>query len=60
MFSYCSNIEMIKMMGDVSNVTDFEYMFDGIPNKGIFYCDNRYDYSKIIEKLPQGWEVYKI
>lgn len=60
MFSYCSNIEMIKMMGDVSNITDFEYMFDGIPNKGIFYCDNRYDYSKIIEKLPQGWEVYKI
>ena len=60
MFRYCANLQMIKMMGDISNVTNFGNMFDGIPNKGIFYCDNRYDYSKIIEKLPQGWEVYKI
>jgi hypothetical protein len=60
MFSNCSNLQMIKMMGDVSNVTNLYYMFDGIPNKGIFYCDNRYDYSKIIELLPEGWEVYKI
>lgn len=60
MFRFCESLQMIKMMGDISNVSGFDYMFDGIPNKGIFYCDNRYDYSKIIEKLPQGWEVYKI
>ena len=60
MFSYCSNIQMIKMMGDISNVTDFNYMFDSISESGVFYCDKRYDYSKITEKLPQGWKIYKI
>ena len=60
MFSTCTNLNSIKMMGDVSNVTSVTDMFDGVKENGTFYYNEAYDYSKIIAVLPTTWTAIPI
>lgn len=60
MFHYCENLNSIKMMGDVSNVTSVLEMFDGVKENGTFYYNQAYDYSKIIEVLPSSWTAIPV
>jgi len=45
------------MSGDFSNVIDYDKMFEGVETEGTLFYDKRYDYSKIIEQLPEKWQA---
>lgn len=55
MFSGCTDLNSIKMMGNVSNVTTVLDMFYGVKEGGTFYYNEAYDYSKILAELPESW-----
>ena len=57
MFFYVPAPVTIRMSGSVENVENTENMFLNNGNRGVFYYDSRYDYSKIIEVLPSNWEA---
>lgn len=57
LFNYCTNLKCVKMSGDFSNVIHYEKMFNGVETEGTLFYDKRYDYSKIIEQLPEKWEA---
>ena len=60
MFNYCENLNSVKMMGDVSNVTTVLDMFDGVKEGGTFYYNEAYDYSKILAELPESWTAIPV
>ena len=55
MFSYCSELTSVTMINSVSAVTNVSNMFSNITTTGIFYYNGKYDYSKIIARLPSTW-----
>lgn len=59
MFLGCIKLSTIKMMGKLHNEVDTEDMFYNLPNKGIFICNKKYNYNRIISRLPKGWEIVK-
>ncbi len=48
-------LKTLTMTGDVSKVDDVTDMFGKISNSGTFYYNPQYDYSKIINVLPENW-----
>ena len=58
-FSNCSVLNDITMLGNPVNVINLSWPFGGIAETGVFKYDCRYDYSKIIELLPPGWTAKK-
>lgn len=48
-------LRSLTMIGDISNVEDFTDMFKNCSDTGTFYYNPQYDYSKIIELLPEKW-----
>ena len=50
MFYYCNNLKSIKMMGDVSNVTSYYYMFYNLPSSGtmIYPCAYSDSWNKLL------------
>lgn len=60
MFQNCSNLTEIRMGGNPAKITNANYvvnMFSGVASEGVFYYNSEYDYSKIINVLPSGWEA---
>ena len=57
LFRYCTNLKCVKMSGDFSNVIHYDKMFEGVETEGTLFYDKRYDYSKIIEQLPEKWQA---
>lgn len=55
MFEGCSKLSSIKIMGDMSGISDTTYAFYNISPSGTFRYNNAYDYSKIISILPSSW-----
>ena len=55
-FKNCTSLTEIKL-GDVSNVTDFTGIFDGIPSSGKMYLNVNYDYSTFFDYFPEGWTL---
>jgi surface protein len=58
LFAGCNNLRYIKMMGDVSNVSDVTDMFSYVYSSGTFEYNSKYDYSKIKEALNAFIEVF--
>ena len=48
-------LKTLTMTDDISNVEDFTDMFKKCNEVGTFYYNPQYDYSKIIEILPEKW-----
>ena len=57
LFHHCTNLKCVKMSGDFSNVIHYDKMFEGVETEGTLFYDKRYDYSKIIEQLPEKWQA---
>ena len=55
MFSGCSNIESIKMGGDIKNLSSYNAILNDINTSGILYYNETYNYDKIINELPNTW-----
>lgn len=56
------NVKVIRLVGDPSkilNVAENTFADCGadVEGGGILYYDSRYDYRKIIKRLPDGWEA---
>ena len=60
MFSDCSSLTSLKMMGRINNLQNAENIFSDIATTGTFYYNSAYDYSKIIAKLPSTWTTVAI
>jgi hypothetical protein len=55
MFYDAAFLDEVRMLGDVSKVTDVTDMFTKCSTSGTFLYNPQYDYSKIINALPSGW-----
>lgn len=60
MFHSCTSLTSVKMVNNVSALTNVSYMFSNINTTGTFYYNADYDYSKIIAKLPSTWNAVNI
>ena len=54
-FYNCVNLIELKFKGKPTTSLSVSGMFDLIETNGVLYYDSRYDYSKIINKLPSTW-----
>lgn len=48
-------LKSLTLTDDISNVEDFTDMFKDCSDTGTFFYNPQYDYSKIIELLPEKW-----
>lgn len=48
-------LETLTITGDVSNLEDVTDLFYDVRTEGTFYYNPQYDYSKIINVLPEKW-----
>ena len=48
-------LKSVTMTDDVSNLEDVTDMFAKCSSQGTFFYNPKYDYSKIINVLPEGW-----
>ena len=55
LFASCIKLSEIKMKGQIKSDAILTSMFLGLPNTGVLYYDERYDYSSILSLLPLGW-----
>ena len=55
MFYHCEHLVEVKFKGKPSSTLNVNYMFEYVKTNGTLYYDSRYDYSKIINKLPSTW-----
>lgn len=54
-FYNCESLSEVRMVGDPANVRVLGDMFYGVKDEGVLYYDDRYDYNKIINILPENW-----
>ena len=66
LFKGCKNLEKISMKLNFKenikkNLTNNEIkdIFEGLPEKGTFYCDSNYLSKELLNYLPKGWEIKK-
>ncbi len=57
MFSYCTALKEVKMMSDLNSSLSVINMFNGITTDGIFNYNINYNYSRIINVLPDTWNA---
>lgn len=60
MFSDCQNLVEVRMDCDLSNVIYANDMFKNVTTNGVLYYNSRYDFSKILEQLPDTWKAVDI
>ena len=54
-FYSCEHLVEVRFKGNPVSISNINNMFYGITTNGTLYYDSRYDYSKIINKLPSTW-----
>lgn len=57
MFNGATNLIELRMNSSLNSNLDVTDMFAGITTNGTFYYNGEYDYSKIIEVLPETWNA---
>lgn len=57
-FYGCSKLSTIQVSGNLSQVSYFQYTFDGVAPNGAFVGNSAYNYDNIAAQLPSGWSVY--
>lgn len=59
-FQGCSSLSSVTMMYPITNLNNVDNMFDGVAEVGTFYYNPDYDYQKIIDILPPGWQAIEM
>lgn len=54
-FAYTTNLKKITLYGNPANMAVSTNFLLNNSNEGVLYYDGRYDYSKIINVLPETW-----
>ena len=70
MFRSCDNLSMIKfgIKANISSLTDYEYMFEYLPENGTIYIPDTYSSlwvnvlvtNRSTSKFPTGWNIYTV
>jgi hypothetical protein len=54
-FGSSTSLKKVVFDGDFSKAETYHDMFKDITTNGTLYYNGKYDFSKIIEKLPETW-----